>query len=68
MSTKKLPCVQDMPLSQISVQREQKQWLDGYFVDIAKRNAASGNIHLMMLEAYVLGMHHTIVASKKGGE
>ena len=65
MARRKLQTIDEMPLAQIKVAPEVGKWLERYFVDIAKRHATDGNIHKMMLEAYVLGVHHCMKATQQ---
>lgn len=52
-----LPMIEKMPLNQIVVCDEQKRHLSLFFADIAKRQCSTGNLHDMMLEAYILGFY-----------
>lgn len=53
-----LPMIEKMPLNDVAISAKQRKHLSLFFSDIAKRQCGTGNIHDMMLEAYILGFYH----------
>lgn len=55
--------IKKMPLNRISMNKKQKEGLTPFFVDIIERHIYGGDMHGMLLEAYVLGFHHCLAVA-----
>lgn len=55
--------VRKMQLNKIKISKKQKEGLSAFFADIIERHMYGGDMHAMMLEAYVLGFHHCLSVS-----
>jgi hypothetical protein len=54
--------IKELKLHKIKVDPQFERWVKRFFADIIKRHYLEPDLNKMMLEVYVLGFHHCMLA------
>jgi hypothetical protein len=57
--------IRKMELAKLTLSRECRDWIDIWLRDIMERNACTGDLYVMLREAYVLGARHAQIGQEE---
>ena len=56
--------IRKMELCKLTLPRECGDWIDQWLRDILERNAPTGDLYVMLREAYILGARHAQIGTE----